>query len=347
MVTTVDVKDAADVTRTINTLPALGGAAKAGSLPVATASDDVVLALLGAVGETAPASDTASSGHNGRLQRIAQRLTSVIALLPTAIGPQAKAASLAVTTATDDPVVALLGAVNETAPASDTASAGQNGRLQRIAQRLSSAIALLPTALGANGGLKIEGVASGTVVPISGTVTAAATESHLGQIGGEMATPSANFTRPADTTAYASGDLVANSGTAGSVVALDWSTATRVAAGSAAVRRARLKKSGTGVTSASFRLHLYSADPAASTGISNGDNAAWLTKIAGYLGAIDVTVDKVFSDGAAGNGSPNVGGEINFVLGSGQHLYGLLEARGAYTPANAEVFTVELEIYRN
>ncbi len=35
---------------------------------------------LGALTETAPASDTASSGLNGRLQRIAQRLTSLIAL---------------------------------------------------------------------------------------------------------------------------------------------------------------------------------------------------------------------------------------------------------------------------
>lgn len=63
----------------------------------------------------------------------------------------------------------LVGAVTETAPATDTASSGLNGRLQRIAQRLTSIIALLPTALGANGGLKIEGVASGTAVPVSGT----------------------------------------------------------------------------------------------------------------------------------------------------------------------------------
>lgn len=39
----------------------------------------------GAVTESAPASDTASSGLNGRLQRVAQRLTSLIALLPTAL----------------------------------------------------------------------------------------------------------------------------------------------------------------------------------------------------------------------------------------------------------------------
>jgi hypothetical protein len=37
--------------------------------------------LIGAVTETAPASDTASSGLNGRLQRIAQRITSLITAL--------------------------------------------------------------------------------------------------------------------------------------------------------------------------------------------------------------------------------------------------------------------------
>lgn len=37
---------------------------------------------IGAVTETAPASDTASSGLNGRLQRIAQRLTTLIAGIP-------------------------------------------------------------------------------------------------------------------------------------------------------------------------------------------------------------------------------------------------------------------------
>jgi hypothetical protein len=37
--------------------------------------------LLGAVTETAPANDTASSGLNGRLQRIAQRLTSILTAL--------------------------------------------------------------------------------------------------------------------------------------------------------------------------------------------------------------------------------------------------------------------------
>jgi hypothetical protein len=73
-------------------------------------------------------------------------------------------------TATDSPEIPLLGAVTETAPATDTASSGINGRLQRLAQKLTSLIALLPTALGAGGGLKVDG--SGTALPVSGTVAA-------------------------------------------------------------------------------------------------------------------------------------------------------------------------------
>lgn len=58
-----------------------------------------------------------------------------------------------------------IGSLTETAPATDTASSGLNGRLQRIAQRLTSLIALLPTALGTGGGLKVDG--SGTALPVS------------------------------------------------------------------------------------------------------------------------------------------------------------------------------------
>lgn len=119
-VPSIDVLDAAGATRTVATATALA-------------------TLQGAVTETAPATDTASSGLNGRLQRIAQRVTSLIGLLPTALGSAAASASLAVTQSTED--IARVGIVTETAPATDTASSGLNGRLQRIAQRLTTIIA--------------------------------------------------------------------------------------------------------------------------------------------------------------------------------------------------------------
>ena len=168
---------------------------------------------IGALTETAPATDTASSGLNGRLQRIAQRLTAAlvdganatfgvttgVAVTTDATGTLqqylrglvkliAAGTNVTITNAnTNDskaaansaPVtasfegVARAGIITETAPASDTASSGLNGRLQRVAQRISSLITLLPPALGTGGGLKIDG--SGTPVPVTATVAASQT----------------------------------------------------------------------------------------------------------------------------------------------------------------------------
>lgn len=167
------------------------------------------------------------------------------------------------------------------------------------------------------------------------------------QAQGGISNPSANFTRPADTTAYTSGDLVANNVTPGSVVPMSF-TAARLAAGSFCVRRAKLKKSTNVTTAASFRLHLYTASPTC----ANGDNGAWSTTESGYMGSIDLdasgTNGRVFTDPAVVvQGVPGVGSEQNFALASGQTVFGLLEARGAYTPGNAEVFTVTLELQQN
>lgn len=153
------------------------------------------------------------------------------------------------------------------------------------------------------------------------------------------ATPSASFARPADTTAYAAGDLVANSVTAGSVVPLAIAVA-RANGGTGRLIRARVAKSGTSLTAASFRVHLYRTAPT----VANGDNGAWLTTIAGYLGAFDVTMDRAFSDGAMGIGAPLTGAVISFVADAGvTALYALIEARAAYTPVSGETFTVTLE----
>jgi len=84
----------------------------AASLPLPSGASTLVeqqtqTTAIGSLTETAPASDTASSGLNGRLQRIAQRLTSLIALFPTSIGTKASAASLSVVIASDQVAVSV------------------------------------------------------------------------------------------------------------------------------------------------------------------------------------------------------------------------------------------------
>lgn len=68
----------------------------------------------------------------------------------------------------------LTGAVNEAAPVSDTASSGLNGRLQRIAQRITSLIALIPTSLSAVGAFRVgsvnSSIAASIVIATSTTV---------------------------------------------------------------------------------------------------------------------------------------------------------------------------------
>lgn len=161
---------------------------------------------------------------------------------------------------------------------------------------------------------------------------------------GTIANPTATFNRPADTNAYASGDLVANSTTAGSVAAMSLTVA-RNAASSFMLRRLKLRKSGTSTTNASFRVHLFRAAPAT---VTNGDNGAFsVSGVADYLGAVDVTIDRAFTDGAAGFGVPVVGSDLCVKLSSGSSVYALIEARAAYTPASAESFVAELDLLQN
>jgi hypothetical protein len=148
-------------------------------------------------------------------------------------------------------------------------------------------------------------------------------------------------TRPADTTQYAAADLVADSTTAGSVTYPTIQCA-RYADQPTTLLRMRLRKSGTVILNASFRVHLYNAQPT----VSNGDNAAWLTNnVANYVGAFDVTISRAFTDGSIGFGFPVTGSvDITTPVSGQNYLFYLIEARAAYTPISGEVFTPILEV---
>ena len=72
--------------------------------------------------------------------------------------------------ALDTPAAAAIGALTEAAPGTDTASSGLNGRLQRIAQRLTTLITAIGTPLQAGGSVGITG---------SVTVTGPLTDAQL------------------------------------------------------------------------------------------------------------------------------------------------------------------------
>lgn len=168
-------------------------------------------------------------------------------------------------------------------------------------------------------------------------------EAHIGEVSGSTAVILGNFTRPANTTAYASGQLVANSTTAGSVVPVTLAVS-RINDGPFTIPRIRLKKSNNSLTNAQFRVHLYRNSPT----IANGDGATWSTTESEYLGSFDVTMDRSFTDLAKGIGIPNNGSAVIGVPASGTvNIFALIEARAAYTPVSGEVFTISAEVLRD
>lgn len=167
---------------------------------------------------------------------------------------------------------------------------------------------------------------------------------------GGLMSVSASVTRPADATAYAAGDLVANSTTAGAVTPLELFGATRAAGEAVRIERVRLRKSGVGLTNAAFRVHLFRKAPVVSVGDNGAFNASGvlaLADIEGHVGTVDLVMDTAAAIGARGAGLPSSGAgmtcESAGTAGHETSLWALIEARGAYTPVSGEAFHVTIE----
>lgn len=290
---------------------------------VTLASDDPLMAAVGEV-QASPTANTLLA----RLKTLATQL-----ILPSALGTGADSASLGVAFSTEGK--AQLGSLTETAPATDTASSGLNGRLQRIAQRITTFIALFPASLGAK-----TAAASFSVVQASDGVFASKTSDGL------QAIAATQFARPGNTTAYAAGDLVADTVTAGSVAVVAIPNAVRAAGEAFRIERCRLRKSTTTLTAANFRVYICRALPTFSVGDNGALNVAGalaIDDIANVVGWFDITMDRSATAGARGVGVPSLGPAITVIPSSGTTLYAFIEATGAYAPGNAETFNMTLE----
>jgi len=160
------------------------------------------------------------------------------------------------------------------------------------------------------------------------------------------------ITRLANATQYAVGDQIASRQRAKDPV-LDTGMKTVLGNGSPMIiRRVVLSKDDGDQTSALFRLHLFSANPYATPEAKDtGDNAP--LNLAGadpadYLGAFDfdmATPPEIYDTGAgnAATGVPLVGSEIMVPHMANEGPFGLLEARGTYTPHSGEVFTIKIQ----
>lgn len=147
-----------------------------------------------------------------------------------------------------------------------------------------------------------------------------------------------SFARPANTTQYADGDLVANNATAGSVVPLEFD----VPIGNGKdirIRSVRLAKSDTDLTAADFVVNFYASEPTSAA----GDNAAYSTDTADFFGSVAMSAMRSFSDGDVVIDTFADAESPTYHLPSSK-IYALIEADGTYTPASGETFTVTIVV---
>lgn len=204
---------------------------------------------------------------DGKVPALGQALAaaSVPVVLPatqiTTLTPPAAITGFA-TSANQTTELTDLGGVTETAPGSDTASSGLNGRLQRIAQRLTTIIAGIPLLAG---------------------------ELHIGEVGGYKKSSTVEWTRPADTTAYAALDVI------GTSIAISAATnATPIV-----------------VTSATHSL--ADGDPITISGVvgNTAANGSYFAKVTGFSSTtFALYSDKALATPVAGNGAYTSGGLI-------------------------------------
>lgn len=350
----------------------------------ATAANQTTeLARVGDLTEAAPASDTASAGLNGRLQRIAQRLTALIAQLPASLGAKTGAASLSVVPASDSPwltdtqlratavpvsgtvtanigtggtlataanqstELTRLGDVVEAAPASDTASSGLNGRLQRIAQRLTSLIAQLPASLGAQVGSASLSVVPASDVPwLTDTQLRASAVPVLATSGQVAVIGEVTITRPAGALTYTAGNALYNSAVASTAPTVSF---TVVSSGAAVTAGSVLVITG-------VQLHAATATPTVlplvdlllspTTFTALADNAAWAPTLATLRdGYVLATTDGLLA-GASGALAWNYDAAAQIKLAVGQsQLWLQPRFRLAYASSGGEAFKFRLTGY--
>lgn len=200
----------------------------------------------------------------------------------------------------------------------------------------------------ADGTDKIPGTAAnGLDVDVTRLPSLVAGEAFAGFVGAKQVNSSTNFTRPADTTAYAAGDAVTNSTSA--PVVLTFASVARANGGSGVVIAAQMVDSASQATKGNFELWLFDT-----TVTPDNDNAVFTPTDAECATLIGIVQ---FATAFVGDATAGAGGNAVYVAqgltipftcgGASTSIFGLLVLRNAYTPVSAEVFTIRLTVIQN
>ena len=155
------------------------------------------------------------------------------------------------------------------------------------------------------------------------------------------ATATVSFTRPADTTQYGLADAISDATTTATAATFAIPGMASVNGGFGRIHSLTLHKSDQDLTGADFDVAFFTGQPVA-TGFD--DNAALAITDTEWKQCVGVVPLTAAANGASvANGDLFCARNVNLVYKcetSVRSLYFVVVARGTYTPASAEVFTL-------
>jgi hypothetical protein len=165
-----------------------------------------------------------------------------------------------------------------------------------------------------------------------GTVTMAASEAHLGQIGGTVAVLTPTVT--VDAALYATGDNMGGK--------LTLTGMTRVAAGSGMIQSVVITSKA--VQTATFDVIFFNADPSASTFTTNVAQALDDADLAKIIGVAQCNTVVALTDCSI-HQATNVA--MPFKLPAGTSGYAAIVVRGAPTPASTSDLSISIRVLQD
>ncbi|MGB6176254.1 MAG: hypothetical protein WBF43_07935 [Methylocella sp.] len=157
---------------------------------------------------------------------------------------------------------------------------------------------------------------------------------------GAITNPASVLTRPANTTAYATNQLIASSTAAGSIAVPSFQIASN--SGGVILSRLRLETNvAAGWNGINLSVNLWSATPT----YTNGDGASYAVAAgsANWLANFLISLIQ-FGDGAAGAASLTGANEMALKLASGMSVFWDIQILGAATPISGQTFTLTGEL---
>jgi hypothetical protein len=155
-----------------------------------------------------------------------------------------------------------------------------------------------------------------------------------------MIISSTNFARPADVLAYSANDCVSNSVTVPTVLVF----ATLQSNDGVITKVKIVTNNVTGMT-ARFRLHLFSAVPAAI--VDNNPYTQMFANASILIDSIDLPAMKTEGTGSDCSYAINKDILVSYAGCKNATIYGLLETLDAFTPASGQLFQLELTTATN